>query len=118
MIKLVSTMLLALTACIAPPYPQNPTHNDEERVVIYEVGGDITGAWYSDNLEASIKYPVGEYRVELRGNDVPRKPNSLFTWADSADGRHSTAWCRITLNGKVIDEKHTEGSINNPMCFG
>lgn len=117
MIKLVSTMLLAVTACSTTPYPQQPTHNDPRKVVVYEVGGNVDYASYDDNLQSGIQYPVGRYRIELRGNDVPQPPKGLYTWANSSEGRDSKAWCRITVDGKVVAENHTEGSANDPMCL-
>ena len=82
------------------------------------MGGNVDFASYDDNLQSGIQYPVGRYRVELRGTDVPQPPKGLYTWANSSEGRNSKAWCRITVDGKVVTENHTEGSANDPMCFG
>ncbi len=116
MIKLVSTMLLAVTACGTAPYPQHPTHSDSREVVVFEVGGDYSFASYDDNFQNGIQYQPGQSRIELRGDSVPQAPRSLYTWANSSFGRTTKAWCRITVDGKVKAEQYTEGDANDPTC--
>lgn len=84
---------------------------------MYEVGGDIGFASYDDDLEHGIQYPAGVTRVELTGKDVPQEPKGLYTWANSSGGRDATAWCRITVDGKVVAEQHSVGESNDPMCI-
>lgn len=86
--------------------------------VVYEVGGDIDFASYDDNFVAGVQYAKGVTRVELTGEDVPQPPKALYTWANTTGGRTGEAWCRITVDGKVIVEQHTTGEANDPMCFG
>lgn len=117
MIKLVSTMLLAVTACSNAPSTLRPIPPEPRSVVVFEVGGDYSFASYDDNYQNGIQYKPGQTRIELKGNDVPKSPRSLYTWANSSFGRTTEAWCRITVDGTVKAEQHTVGDANDPTCI-
>ncbi|AVR77443.1 hypothetical protein SEA_TNGUYEN7_32 [Mycobacterium phage TNguyen7] len=113
---------VVLTACgqdAATPAAATTSKAEEEKrgTVVFEVGGDFTYATYDDNFENGIEYPDGGTRVELTGEAVPQPPKGLYTWANSSEGRDTQAWCRITVDGKVVAEKHTTGEANDPMCL-
>ncbi|ATN92162.1 hypothetical protein SEA_TIPSYTHETREX_32 [Mycobacterium phage TipsytheTRex] len=113
----LSAVAAVLVACSQEPSAA-PSQTEEKRgTVVYEVGGDISYASYDDNLESGIEYPAGVTRVELSGDDVPQEPKGLYTWANTSEGRESQAWCRITVDGKVVAEVHKTGEANDPMCF-
>lgn len=114
--KLVPTVLLAVTACTNNPSPLRPIPPETRKVVVFEVGGDYSFASYDDSRQAGIQYQPGQTRVELRGEDVPQHPRSLYTWANSSLGRDTKAWCRITVDGEVKAEQHTIGDANDPTC--
>lgn len=114
--KLVPMMLLVVTACSSAP--STPEPEPKRGSVVFEVGGDYSFASYDDNLQNGIQYPSGVGRVELTGDDVPQLPKGLYTWANSSEGSDSKAWCKITVDGKVVAEQHSVGDANDPMCFG
>lgn len=115
--RLVSTMLLAVTACSNAPSTLRPIPPESRSVVVFEVGGDYSFASYDDNYQNGIQYQPGQTRVELRGDNVPQEPKPLYTWANSSFGRTTKAWCRITVDGRIVSEKHTVGDANDPMCM-
>ncbi|QJD52085.1 membrane protein [Mycobacterium phage MA5] len=96
---------------------KKPPVEEKRGTVVFEVGGDYTHASYDDNFENGIEYPEGTGRVELTGDDVPQPPKPLYTWANSAEGRDTEAWCRITVDGKVVMEDRQIGEANDPMCL-
>lgn len=114
--KLVPVLLLALTACGPSTLRPVPPDHTQRGVVVFEVGGDYSYASYDDNFQNGIQYQPGQTRVELRGEDVPQRPRSLYTWANSSLGRDTKAWCRITVDGEVRAEQHTVGDANDPTC--
>lgn len=113
--KLVPMVLLALTAC-STNHETPPEAPVKRGVVVFEVGGDYSFASYDDNFQNGIQYRPGQTRVELKGDNVPQSPKPLYTWANSGEGRDTQAWCRITVDGEVKAEQHTEGDANDPTC--
>ncbi|SIJ97413.1 Uncharacterised protein [Mycobacteroides abscessus subsp. abscessus] len=114
--KLAPMLLLALTACANTPSDIRPLSPEHREVVVFEVGGDYSFASYDDNFQNGIQYQPGQTRVELKGDNVPQSPKPLYTWANSGEGRDTQAWCRITVDGEVKAEQHTEGDANDPTC--
>ncbi len=112
---------VVLTSCSqdSQPAATDTTAQGEAKrgTVVYEVGGDISYATYDDNFENGIEYPAGVTRVELTGEDVPQPPKGLYTWANTSEGRDSEAWCKITVDGKVVAESRKTGEANDAMCL-
>ncbi|ORB32030.1 hypothetical protein [Mycolicibacterium parafortuitum] len=110
-----------LTSCSedSRPAATDTTAQGEAKrgTVVYEVGGDFSYATYDDNFENGIEYPAGVTRVELTGDDVPQPPKPLYTWANTSEGRDSQAWCKITVDGKVVAESRKTGEANDAMCL-
>lgn len=118
--RLVPILLLAVAACGGTQTVTGTTSApaaERRESVVFEVGGDIDFASYDDEFQSGIQYPAGVTRIELTGKDVPQLPKPLYTWANSSGGRDAKAWCRITVNGQAVMEKHTEGDANDPTCL-
>ena len=108
---------IAVVGLVVVGCAETPAHKTHRESVVFEVGGDVRYATYDDDRENGIEYPDGVTRVELTGDNVPQPPKVLYTWADTAEGRDSTSWCRITVDGiKVVEEKAV-GEANDAMCL-